>query len=201
MYTHIYMYIDNTSPARVRDGPFQTGCSRATVLCLSSFGGGDLPSSAEGMKTCAGSRRLLLRRERWGRVLRTVHPLELGWSTIPSPSAHPPCSPRPPASVIVEGDTVPGCTPRTLSLSQCVEVRASYTSTAYIHSRLHIHVHIYIYVYIDIYTTTPPPSLGLTRHCMYVLPGSLCCFRNPSNIGPGQRPHGFAPFTSREFFV
>jgi len=116
MYTHvrvhiyIYIYIWVTSPARVRDGPSHTGCSRATVLCLSSFGGGDLPSRTEGMKTCAGSRRLLLRRERWGRVLRTVHPLELAWSTIPGPSAHPPRSPRPPppATVIVEGDAIPG---------------------------------------------------------------------------------------------
>lgn len=112
----------------MRDGPFQTGCSRATVLCLSLFGGGDLPSRTEGMKTCAGSRRLLLRREKWGRVLRTVHPLELGWSMIPSPSAHPFRSPRSPATDIVEGDTIPGCTPRTLSfyipLSPSVEVRA-----------------------------------------------------------------------------
>lgn len=28
----------------------------------------------EGMKACASNRQLLLRREKWGRVLRTVHP-------------------------------------------------------------------------------------------------------------------------------
>jgi len=48
--------------------------------------------------------------------------------------------------VIVEGDTIPGCTPRTLSLSQCVEIRASYTSLVYIHSCLHIQVYTYILV-------------------------------------------------------
>lgn len=123
----------------MRDSPFQTGCSRATVLCLSSFGGGDLPSRAEGMKTCAGSRRLLLRRERWGRVLRTVHPLELGWSTIPSPSAHPPCSPQPPPWISEKGTRFLGAhlgLSRSLSLS-VLRCALRIPPPTYIHPRLY----------------------------------------------------------------
>jgi len=161
------------------------------VLCLSSFGGGDLPSCAEGMKTCAGSRRLLLRRERWGRVLRTVHPLELGSEHDSQPFCTSPLLTSTPALVIVEGDTVSGCTPRILSLSQYVEVRASYTSPArvyyiyiyiYLHTYTYIYVYIYmcvcVFVYIGIYICTYryiyyPSAIPRADAPLYVLPGSL----------------------------
>ncbi|KAG7209440.1 hypothetical protein KM043_015531 [Ampulex compressa] len=76
------------------------------------------------MEACASSRPLLLRRERWGRVLRTVHPLELSRSAIPGLSAHPLA--RHPLRGQERGpqplDAHRGC--------QCVGLRAPYTSAA-----------------------------------------------------------------------
>lgn len=90
------------------------------VLCLSSFGGGDLPPRhRRGWRLARATGSFCFAAKSGGGFCALSTPFSFSWNAIPGLSAHPPSlSPHHPLSIERErvGDTAPGCTPRCFSV-------------------------------------------------------------------------------------